>query len=67
MNSTQRRSRPIEKEHSYHGLEFVTGIVGPWSLAEKTQNAVHDLIGGKELEGQDENSKFGSLTVSYFF
>ena len=25
------------------------------------------IFWGKEFEGQDENSKFGSLTVSYFF
>ena len=25
------------------------------------------IFWGKEFEGQEENSKFGSLTVSYFF
>jgi hypothetical protein len=25
------------------------------------------IFWGKAFEGQDENSKFGSLTVSYFF
>jgi hypothetical protein len=44
----------VEKERSYHGLKFVGGFVGPASLAEQTQNAVHDMIGSDKAQGWDE-------------
>lgn len=37
----------VEKPQAYHGLKFITGVVGPWSGAEQVQNAVHDLGGGR--------------------
>jgi lipid A 3-O-deacylase len=43
----------VEQENSYHGLKFVVGVVGPWSLAEEAQNAVHDLIGNDKSQGWD--------------
>jgi len=43
----------VEKENSYHGLKFMTGVVGPWALAEETQNWVHSLIGDGKSEGWD--------------
>lgn len=43
----------VEKENSYHGLKFVTGVVGPWSLAKETQDTVHDLIGNDKSQGWD--------------
>jgi hypothetical protein len=43
----------VEKENSYHGLKFVTGVVGPWSLAEDTQDFVHELIGDDKSKGWD--------------
>ena len=58
----------VEKEHSYHGLKFVTGVVGPWSLAEETQNAVHDLIGNDKSQGWDyqlENEPIFNLAYEY--
>ena len=24
----------VEKENSYHGLKFMTGVVGPWGIGE---------------------------------
>jgi lipid A 3-O-deacylase len=33
--------------------EFEIGVVGPWSLAENTQNVVHDLIGSSRARGWD--------------
>lgn len=33
--------------------EFEIGVVGPWSLAEITQNKVHDLIGSSRAQGWD--------------
>jgi hypothetical protein len=43
----------VEKEHSYHGLKFVTGVIGPASLAEETQDMVHDLVGADKSQGWD--------------
>lgn len=58
----------IEKESSYHGLKFVTGVVGPWSLAEEAQNAVHDLIGNGKSQGWDHqlhNEPIFNLAYEY--
>lgn len=58
----------VEKDRSYHGLKFVTGVVGPWSLAEETQNAVHDIISNDKAEGWDyqlENEPIFNLAYEY--
>jgi lipid A 3-O-deacylase len=36
-----------------HFWEFDLGVVGPWSLAENTQNGFHDLIHTRRAEGWD--------------
>lgn len=43
----------VEKTNSYHGLKFVTGVVGPASQAKETQDAVHELIGNGKSQGWD--------------
>jgi hypothetical protein len=43
----------VEKTNSYHGLKFITGVVGPAALAEETQNTVHRLIGDGQSQGWD--------------
>ena len=43
----------VERSNSYHGLKFVTGVVGPWSGAKETQDTVHDLIGNGKSQGWD--------------
>ena len=43
----------VEKTNSYHGLKFITGVLGPWSLAEEMQDAVHSLIGSGKAQGWD--------------
>lgn len=58
----------VEKEDSYHGLKFVTGVVGPSSLAEETQNAVHDCIGNDKSQGWDyqlEDEPIFNLAYEY--
>ena len=35
----------VDRGDSYHGLRFITGVVGPWSLAERTQKQVHRTAG----------------------
>jgi hypothetical protein len=58
----------VEKDRSYHGLKFVTGVVGPWSLAEETQNTVHDLSGADRSQGWDyqlENEPIFNLAYEY--
>ncbi|MCX8156671.1 MAG: lipid A deacylase LpxR family protein [Verrucomicrobiae bacterium] len=41
----------VERDHLYHGLKLITGVVGPWSLAEETQKFVHDLVDSKQPQG----------------
>ncbi len=41
----------VEKEQSYHGLKFLSGFAGPVSIAEQSQNAVHDMIGDQKARG----------------
>jgi hypothetical protein len=58
----------VEKDRSYHGLKFVTGVVGPWSLAEETQRFVHELIGSDVPKGWDyqlENEPILNLAYEY--
>lgn len=58
----------VEKERSYHGLKFVTGVVGPWSLAEETQRIVHDIVGSdmpQDWDHQLENEPIFNLAYEY--
>lgn len=43
----------IERDDTYNGVKFITGVVGPWSLAEETQREVHRLIGSGVPRGWD--------------
>jgi len=43
----------VEKTNSYHGLKFITGVIGPATLAEETQDFVHRLIGSGKAQGWD--------------
>jgi hypothetical protein len=43
----------VEKDNSYNGLKFVTGVVGPAALAKETQDTIHRLIGDGQSKGWD--------------
>jgi hypothetical protein len=43
----------VEKEHTYNGLKFITGVVGPASLAAETQRLVHEILGNDYPQGWD--------------
>ena len=43
----------MRQANQFHGLKIVTGVVGPYSLAEETQNWFHDLIGSGRAQGWD--------------
>jgi lipid A 3-O-deacylase len=58
----------VERENSYHGLKFLAGVVGPWSLAEETQREVHRLVGVDQSQGWDyqlENEPIFNLAYEY--
>jgi len=58
----------VERSNSYHGLKFLTGIVGPWSFAGETQGEVHRLMGGGRSPGWDyqlENEPILNLAYEY--
>jgi hypothetical protein len=43
----------VDRGNSYHGLKFITGVVGPWSQAEETQKLVHGWTGNAQPQGWD--------------
>jgi hypothetical protein len=43
----------VERGNQYNGLKFITGVVGPWSLAEETQKQVHRWVGAGLPQGWD--------------
>lgn len=43
----------IERDRTYHGMKLMTGVVGPWSLAEQTQKEVHRWVGVDLPQGWD--------------
>jgi len=43
----------VERSNSFNGLKLVTGVVGPASLAEQTQDEVHRLGGWGQAQGWD--------------
>jgi len=43
----------LEQGNRYNGLKLVTGVVGPWSLAEETQKQVHRWVGTALPQGWD--------------
>ncbi|RME69957.1 MAG: lipid A deacylase LpxR family protein, partial [Verrucomicrobia bacterium] len=47
----------IEHENVYHGMKLVTGVVGPWSMAEPVQRLVHKLTGSRDPQGWDYQLK----------
>lgn len=42
-----------QTRHKLKSFEFNLGVVGPWSLAEESQNFIHDLRGLERFEGWD--------------
>ncbi|MCI0537478.1 MAG: lipid A deacylase LpxR family protein [Verrucomicrobiales bacterium] len=48
-----RLSLHVERDNYYNGLKFITGVVGPWSLAEETQKQVHRWVGADLPQGWD--------------
>lgn len=43
----------MERANRYNGLKFITGVVGPWSLADETQKQVHRWVGSGQSQGWD--------------
>jgi hypothetical protein len=58
----------VEHSNSYHGLKFMSGVVGPGALAHETQDAVHSLIGSDKSQGWDyqlENEPIFNFAYEY--
>lgn len=61
-------STQIRKGNDFHGLKFVTGVVGPWSLAKETQIWWHRIVGAKRPMGwhhQLRNEPIFNLVYEY--
>lgn len=41
----------FEQGNAYNGLKLITGVVGPWSLAEETQREVHRIVNAPIPQG----------------
>ena len=50
-------STHLIRENRFHGLKFITGVVGPYSFAEETQRAVHEFSGSPTPQGWDYQLK----------
>lgn len=57
MSWNRRRSDPPENLEIMDTREMTAGVIGPWSLAEQSQNTVHDLIGSKRFLGWQNQLK----------
>ncbi len=58
----------VENDVSYHGLKFVTGVVGSGSLAQEAQDMVHEMIGDEKSQGWDHqlhNEPIFNLAYEY--
>lgn len=44
-------STQLRRGNVFHGLKFVTGVVGPASQAEEVQTWFHELIGDRKAQG----------------
>lgn len=58
----------VEQLNTYHGIKFITGVVGPASMAGDTQREVHRHIGSALPQGWDyqlENEPILNLAYEY--
>jgi hypothetical protein len=58
----------VEHDHSYHGLKFITGVIGPAALAAETQREVHQIGGWGDPQGWDyqlKNEPIMNLAYEY--
>jgi lipid A 3-O-deacylase len=58
----------VERSSSYHGLKLMTGVVGPWSMAEEMQRGVHRMVDGERPQGWDhqlDNEPVLNLAYEY--
>jgi hypothetical protein len=56
------------RDNQFHGLKFITGVVGPWSLAEEAQTWVHEMVGSTLPRGWDyqlENEPIFNLVYEH--
>ena len=51
MSWNRRAHRPSSQSELLDTREITLGVIGPWSLAEPVQNAVHDVIGADRFLG----------------
>ena len=53
----QRKHEPESNREILDTREITLGVIGPWSLAEQSQNLVHDAIGSPRFQGWDNQLK----------
>lgn len=53
LSWNRRKHAPGSEQELLDTREITLGVIGPWSLAEQSQNEVHDAIGSKRFHGWD--------------
>lgn len=53
----RRRHQPGSNREMLDTREITLGVIGPWSLAEQSQNLIHDAIGEDRFLGWDNQLK----------
>ena len=53
----RRKHEPESNREMLDTREITLGVIGPWSLAEQSQNLVHDAIGADRFRGWDHQLK----------
>jgi lipid A 3-O-deacylase len=57
LSWNRRKHEPQTNQEMLDTREITLGIIGPWSLAEQTQNGVHDAIGASRFLGWQHQLK----------
>ena len=57
LSWNRRRHEPQKQLEMLDTREITLGVIGPWSLAEQSQNLVHDAIGANRFLGWDHQLK----------
>lgn len=57
LSWNRRKHEPQTNLEMLDTREITLGVIGPWSLAEQSQNVVHDVIGADRFLGWDHQLK----------
>src|SRR5574340_1208142 len=65
LSWNRRKHQPEANREMLDTREVTLGVIGPWSLARQSQNAVHDAIGSERFSGWQHQLKNEPVTDLY--